>query len=152
MKRAGHIKRPNAEGYVVKQIPFADVPFLKLNSAENYCDMMGLPPDEEHLVYDPYAARQQAFNLLRNAEYEEKRLEKVAKRTVQALDSLKKCREALPKKETPVDAVAEEVLDDRIWEEIGKFNGISAARQNIGERRYELWLLSRLSLPPRGNA
>ena len=41
MQRAEPIKHGNAEGYVVKQIPFADVPFLKLSSAERYSEFAG---------------------------------------------------------------------------------------------------------------
>ena len=57
---AKHIEKKNLHGYMVNHT----VPFLKLFDAEEYCMQQNVPPDKDHLTFDPKNARLCAIGLI----------------------------------------------------------------------------------------
>lgn len=148
--KAPHIKSCNAVGFVVKCAAQPDMPFFKLSEALEYCEMMGLPDDADHLILDPANARLLAVPLLHHAEYEIKLLEKQWEKIRADLTTLRERRDKLEAKRFKgiLDQVQIEGLDEKIQENIGRVGGMYEALKVLDDRRMELWNITQLGAKP----
>lgn len=138
---AKHIEKKNLRGYMVNHT----VPFLNLFDAEEYCMRQNVPPDQDHLTFDPVNARLCAVCLIPElerlrdllevqlAEVQEKiRVYAVKRDKFKALHSIRGDTEA-------------ETTQEEIQRLIGQSDALSGNLQKLRNRLSELFLLSRLT-------
>lgn len=138
---AKHIEKKNLHGYMVDHA----VPFLKLFDAEQYCMQQNVPPDKDHLTFDPKNARLCAIGLIPELERLRDLLE------VQCAEVQEKIRVYAAKRDT-FDAlhsfmgnVEAKTIQEEIQILIGQSDALTGNLLNLRNRLYELFLLSRLT-------
>lgn len=136
-----HIEKKNLHGYMVNHA----VPFLKLFDAEEYCMQQNVPPDKDHLTFDPKNARLCAIGLIPELERLRDLLE------VQLAEVQEKTRVYAVKRDkfkalhSVMGNVEAETAQEEIQRLIGQSNALTGNLLKLRNRLYELFLLSRLT-------
>lgn len=138
---AKHIEKKNLHGYMVNHT----VPFLKLFDAEEYCMQQNVPPDKDHLTFDPKNARLCAIGLIPELERLRDLLE------VQIAEVQEKIRVYTVKRDkfkalhSVMGNVEAETTQEEIQRLIGQSDALTGNLLKLRNRLYELFLLSRLT-------
>lgn len=138
---AKHIEKKNLHGYMVNHT----VPFLKLFDAEEYCMQQNVPPDKDHLTFDPKNARLCAIGLIPELERLRDLLE------VQLAEVQEKTRVYAAKRDkfkalhSVMGNVEAETTQEEIQRLIGQSDALTGNLLKLQNRLYELFLLSRLT-------
>ena len=138
---AKHIEKKNLHGYMVNHT----VPFLKLFDAEEYCMQQNVPPDKDHLTFDPKNARLCAIGLIPELERLRDLLE------VQLAEVQEKTRVYAAKRDkfkalhSVMGNVEAGLAEKKIFELIGQSDALTGNLLKLRNRLYELFLLSRLT-------
>lgn len=138
---AKHIEKKNLHGYMVNHA----VPFLKLFDAEEYCMQQNVPPDKDHLTFDPKNARLCAIGLIPELERLRDLLE------VQLAEIQEKARVYAVKRDkykelhSIMGNIEAETTQEEILKLIGQSNVLTENLLKLRNRLYELFLLSRLT-------
>lgn len=139
---AKHIEKKNLHGYLVNHT----VPFLKLFDAEEYCMQQNVPPDKDHLTFDPKNARLCAIGLIPELErlcdlleIEVAEVQEKARVFAVKRDKFKALRSVMGNAEA-------ETIQEEIQRLIGKSDALTDSLLKLRRRLYELFLLSRLTV------
>lgn len=138
---AKHIEKKNLHGYMVNHT----VPFLKLFDAEEYCMQQDVPPDKDHLIFDPKNAQLCAISLIPELERLRDLLE------VQVAEIQEKSRVYAVKRDkfkelhSIMGNIEAETTQEEILKLIGQSNVLTGNLLKLRNRLYELFLLSRLT-------
>lgn len=138
---AKHIEKKSLHGYMVNHT----VPFLKLFDAEKYCMQQNVPPDKDHLTFDPKNARLCAIGLIpeleRLCDLLEVQFAEVQEKTrvyAEKRDKFKALHSVMGNAEA-------EIAQKEIQRLIGQSDALIGNISKLRNRLYELFLLSRLT-------
>lgn len=138
-----HIKNKNLHGYMVH-----GVPIKSLYDAETFCQMLGVQPDEDNLIYDPDAAGKAATQgdnemCYLNFMFIEKELEKANKDVEATQAEIARFEEEQKKSPSIWWSSQITTAKRRLTEQVGILRGLRRAQSAISDRKNELWNLYR---------
>lgn len=137
---AKHIANKQSQGFVVNGC----VPFLKLYDAESHCAAENVPPDKDHLKYDPATARTMAFIMLPELKWMMNKLELDIAETKDKIEICSEKKKRFEQIHTLGGKLEVDTCQETLIKLIERHSTLTDQLLFLRNRHWELYMITRL--------